>query len=73
VEAGIAKSELSRICVELDGEVAAFGSRSLAHISFPYLFVDATYLKARVAGRVVSRAVVIATGGPLTAAGRSWA
>jgi putative transposase len=62
VEAGISKSKVSRICAELDGEVAAFRSRSLAHTSFPYLFVDATYLKARVAGRVVSRAVVLATG-----------
>jgi putative transposase len=62
VEAGISKSEVSRICAELDAEVAAFRSRSLLHTGFPYLFVDATYLKARVDGRVVSRAVVIATG-----------
>ena len=62
VDAGISKSEVSRICAELDGEVAAFRSRSLAHTAFPYLFLDATYLKARVDGRVVSRAVVIATG-----------
>jgi putative transposase len=62
VEAGISKSEVSRICAELDAEVAAFRSRSLAHTTFPYLFLDATYLKARVDGRVVSRAVVIATG-----------
>ena len=62
VDSGISKSEVSRICTELDGEVAAFRSRSLSHTSFPYLFVDATYLKARVDGRVVSRAVVIATG-----------
>jgi putative transposase len=62
VDSGISKSEVSRICAELDGEVAAFRSRSLAHTAFPYLFVDATYLKARVDGRVVSRAVVIATG-----------
>jgi putative transposase len=62
VETGISKSEVSRICAELDGEVAAFRSRSLAHGSFPYLFLDVTYLKARVDGRVVSRAVVIATG-----------
>jgi putative transposase len=62
VEAGISKSEVSRICAELDAEVAAFRSRSLSHTTFPYLFVDATYLKARVDGRVVSRAVVIATG-----------
>ena len=62
VDAGISKSEVSRICAELDAEVAAFRSRSLSHTAFPYLFVDATYLKARVDGRVVSRAVVIATG-----------
>jgi putative transposase len=62
VEAGISKSEVSRICGELDAEVAAFRSRSLLHTGFPYLFVDATYLKARIDGRVVSRAVVIATG-----------
>jgi putative transposase len=62
VDAGISKSDVSRICGELDHEVAAFRSRSLSHIAFPYLFVDATYLKARVDGRVVSRAVVIATG-----------
>jgi putative transposase len=43
VETGISKSEVSRICVELDGEVAAFRSRSLSHTSFPYLFLDATY------------------------------
>jgi putative transposase len=62
VDSGISKSEVSRICTELDGEVAAFRSRSLAHTLFPYVFMDATYLKARVDGRVVSRAVVIATG-----------
>jgi putative transposase len=62
VEAGVSKSEVSRICAELDTEVAAFRSRSLAHTTFPYLFLDATYLKARVNGRVVSRAVVLATG-----------
>jgi putative transposase len=62
VDAGISKSEVSRICGELDAEVAAFRSRSLAHTAFPYVFLDATYLKARVDGRVVSRAVVIATG-----------
>ena len=62
VDSGISKSEVSRICAELDGEVAAFRSRSLAPTAFPYVFVDATYLKARVDGRVVSRAVVIATG-----------
>jgi hypothetical protein len=62
VDSGISKSEVSRICRELDQEVEAFRSRSLAHPAFPYLFLDATYLKARVDGRVVSQAVVIATG-----------
>src|ERR671937_578672 len=52
VDAGISKSEVSRICGELDQEVAAFRSRSLAHTGFPYLFLDATYLKASVDGRV---------------------
>ena len=62
VDAGISKSEVSRICGELDGEVAAFRSRPLSHTGFPYVFLDATYVKARVDSRVVSRAVVIATG-----------
>jgi putative transposase len=62
VDSGISKSEVSRICAELDAEVAAFRSRSLAHTAFPYVFLDATYVKARVDSRVVSRAVVIATG-----------
>jgi putative transposase len=62
VDSGISKSEVSRICAELDAEVAAFRSRPLSHTAFPYLFLDATYLKARIDGRVVSRAVVIATG-----------
>ena len=35
VESGISKSEVSRICAELDGEAAAFRSRSLAHTGFP--------------------------------------
>jgi putative transposase len=62
VDAGISKSEVSRICGELDQEVAAFRSRPLSHTGFPYVFLDATYVKARVDSRVVSRAVVIATG-----------
>ena len=52
--------------------MAAFPSRSLAHTVLPQVFMDATYLKARIDGRVVSRAVVIATGGTPTAAARSW-
>ena len=62
VESGISKSEVSRICAQLDGEVAAWRERPLGEQAFPYLFLDATYCKARVNGRVVSRAVIIATG-----------
>jgi transposase-like protein len=59
---GISKSEVSRICGELDRDLGAFRDRPLDHTGFPYVFVDATYVKGRVRGRVVSRAVVIATG-----------
>ena len=62
VGAGISKSEVSRICAQLDEEMNEFRSRSLSHLAFPYLLCDATYVKARVGGRVVSRAVVVATG-----------
>jgi putative transposase len=61
-DTGISKSEVSRICADLDEEVAAFRDRSLAEQAFPYVFLDATYCKARVNRRVVSQAVVIATG-----------
>jgi putative transposase len=59
---GISKSEVSRICANLDGDVAAWRTRPLDAQPFPYVFLDATYCKARVGGRVVSQAVVIATG-----------
>jgi transposase-like protein len=61
-DGGISKSEVSRICADLDHEVAAFRDRSLAGQTFPYVFLDATYGKARVNRRVVSQAVVVATG-----------
>ena len=62
VDTGISKSEVSRICAGLDEQVAAYDTRPLDHTAFPYVFLDATYCKARVNGRVVSQAVVIATG-----------
>jgi len=64
--AGISKSEVSRICAGLDAEMAAFRTRALGHVEFPYVFCDATYLKGRVDGQVVSRAVVVATGVAMT-------
>lgn len=59
---GVSKSEVSRICAQLDTEVAAWRTRPLDEKPFPYVFLDATYCKARINGRVVSQAVVIATG-----------
>jgi putative transposase len=62
IDTGISKSEVSRICGELDGVVATFRDRSLGHTSFPYVFLDATYVKAHDGASVVSKAIVIATG-----------
>ncbi len=59
---GISISMVSRICAQLDTDVALWRTRTLEHIAFPYVFLDATYCKVRLAGRVVSQAVVIATG-----------
>ena len=50
VESGISKSEVSRICAGLDEQVEAFRSRPLHHTSFPYVFLDATYLHVRRSG-----------------------
>ena len=58
---GISKSRVSELCEELDGEVERFRNRPLEG-SYPYVWVDATYLKARQDGRVLSTAVVIAVG-----------
>ena len=62
IDAGISKSEVSRICMEMDDELEAFRSRSLADTAYPYVYLDATYVKGRVGNRVVSRAVVVAMG-----------
>ena len=62
IDAGISKSEVSRICAELDGVVASFRDRPLGHIAFPYVFLDATYVKAHDDASVVSKAIVVATG-----------
>ena len=59
---GISKSEVSRICAGLDEEVGRFRTRGLDGIAYPYVFLDATYCKARVGRRVVSQAVVVAVG-----------
>lgn len=67
-DSGISKSEVSRICEQLDADVAVFRDRPLASTTYPYVFLDATYCRARVDRRVVSQAVVVAIG--VTANGR---
>ena len=59
---GISKSEVSRICGALDAEVDRFRSRPLGELACPYLWLDATYLKVREGGRVVSMACLVAVG-----------
>jgi len=56
---GISKSQVSRLCQTLDAEVERFRTRPLVG-PYPYVWLDATYLKVRDQGRVVSMAVVIA-------------
>lgn len=58
---GISKSQVSRLCGELDAEVERFRSRPLAG-AYPYVWLDATFVKARQAGRIVNQAVVVAVG-----------
>lgn len=59
--AGISKSQVSRLCQEIDERVKAFLERPLEG-EWPYLWIDATYVKVRRAGRIVSVAVIVAVG-----------
>ncbi len=56
---GISKSQVSRLCTEIDERVQAFLNRPLEG-EWPYLWIDATYLKVRRGGRIVSVAVIVA-------------
>ena len=58
---GISKSQVSRLCGELDAEVERFRTRRLEG-PYPYAWLDATFVKVRDGGRVVSLAVVLAVG-----------
>jgi transposase-like protein len=64
---GVSKSQVSRLCAEIDERVQAFLNRPLEG-KYRYLWVDATYVKVRRLGRIVSVAVIIAIG--LNADGR---
>jgi putative transposase len=57
----ISKSQVSRICGELDEQVAAWRSRPLDAGAYPFVWVDALSMKVREAGRVVNTAVLVAT------------
>ena len=56
---GMSKSQVSRLCADIDERVNVFLSRPLEG-AWPYLWLDATYVKVREGGRIVSRAVIIA-------------
>ncbi|MFQ5521630.1 MAG: IS256 family transposase [Candidatus Methylomirabilia bacterium] len=56
---GVSKSQVSRLCAEIDERVQAFLNRPLEG-AWPYLWLDATYIKVRDSGRIVSRAVIVA-------------
>ena len=58
---GISKSQVSRLVEEIDERVNAFLARPIEG-EWPYLWIDATYIKVREAGRIVSLAVIIAVG-----------
>jgi putative transposase len=58
---GISKSQVSKLCKDIDERVGAFLDRPLEG-EWPYLWLDATYVKVREAGRIVSVAVIIAVG-----------
>jgi transposase-like protein len=58
---GISKSQVSRLCEEIDDKVKAFLDRPIEG-DWPYLWIDATYVKARDNGRIVSMAAIVAVG-----------
>ena len=61
-DSGISKSTVSRICKEIDADVAVLRTRRLDHQRFVYVWLDATYVHVREHRYVTSKAVVIATG-----------
>ena len=58
---GVSKSQVSRLCQEIDERVSAFLDRPIEG-EWPYLWIDATYVKVRSEGRIISVAVIVAVG-----------
>jgi putative transposase len=69
---GISKSQVSRLCEEIDGKVKAFLERPIEG-DWQYLWIDATYPKVRRGGRIVSVAVIMPSASTRTAGARCWA
>jgi transposase-like protein len=65
-ETGISKSQVSRVCAEIDGTVDAFLTRRLDQSWYPYVYLDATFVHTREHGRMTAQAVVVATGVAVT-------
>ena len=61
---GVSKSQVSRLCADIDERVTAFLERPLEG-DWPYLWIDATYVKVRQNGRIVSVAVTLETIAPI--------
>jgi putative transposase len=69
---GVSKSQVSRLCGEIDDRVGAFLTRPIEG-DWPYVWLDATYVKARRDHHIVSVAVIVAVGVNTAAAERCWA
>ena len=69
---GISKSQVSRLCEELDEQIERFRARRLDG-PYPYVWLDATFVKVRADDRVVSQAIVIASASGPVASARCWA
>lgn len=59
---GISKSQVSELAASLDAQVEAFRHRRLDHEGYPYVWLDAMYVKSREDGRIANVAVIVATG-----------
>ena len=69
---GISKSQVSRLCEQIDDKVKAFLDRPIEG-DWPYLWIDATYLKVRRGGRIVSVAVISRSASTPRAGAKFWA
>ena len=69
---GVSKSQVSRLCEEIDDRVKTFLDRPIEG-DWPYLWIDATYVKVRQNGRIVSVAVIVAVGVNTDGPAKSWA